>query len=40
MQRQRAPEKIKKLLEHYKTCGFIESFTLDEQGFTVFYEKE
>jgi hypothetical protein len=37
MQRQRAPEKIRKLLQHYKACGFIERYSMDKDGFTVFY---
>lgn len=35
MQRQRAPEKIKKLLEHYKNCGYIESYKMASDGITI-----
>lgn len=36
-QKQRAPEKIQKLLAHYQSCGFIERFTMAGDGFTVYY---
>lgn len=36
-QRQRAPEKIEKLLTHYQACGFIDRFTMAGDGFTVYY---
>lgn len=36
-QKQRAPEKIQKLLTHYQSCGFIERFTMAGDGFTVYY---
>lgn len=34
-QKQRAPEKIKRILEHYKTCNFISEFKIDTTGVTV-----
>ena len=34
-QKQRAPEKIKKLLEHYKENGFIKGYRFDDKGVTI-----
>lgn len=34
-QKQRAPEKIKKLLEHYKENGFIKGYRIDDKGVTI-----
>lgn len=34
-QRTRAPEKIKKYLEHYKACGLISAYKMKEDGITV-----
>ena len=34
-QRQRAPEKIKKYLDHYKACGLISAYKMKEDGITV-----
>ena len=36
-QKQRAPDKIKKLLEHYVACQFIERYEMRKDGFTVYY---
>lgn len=35
MQKTRAPEKISRYLEHYKTCGFIQGFTEGKDGITI-----
>lgn len=35
MQRQRAPEKIIRILEHYKNCSFIQDYKMDESGITL-----
>ena len=34
-QRTRAPEKIKRYLEHYKSCNFIKGYTEDKDGITI-----
>lgn len=36
-QRQRAPEKIRKLLAHYVNCGTISRYELLQDGFTIYY---
>lgn len=36
-QRQRAPEKIRRYLEHYAKCGFIKGFTEAADGVTITY---
>lgn len=36
-QRQRAPEKIRKLLAHYVSCGTISRYELSQDGFTIYY---
>lgn len=36
-QRQRAPEKIRRYLEHYKKCGFIKGYTEAADGITITY---
>ena len=36
-QKQRAPEKIEKLLRHYKACGFITGYKIEADGVRVFY---
>lgn len=38
-QRQRALGKINKLLEHYKTCRFIDGYQLDERGITIIFKR-
>ena len=35
MQRQRAPEKVKRILEHYKGCNFIRDYKIDDTGITI-----
>lgn len=35
MQKQRAPEKIRRYLEHYKKCGWIKGYTEDKDGITI-----
>lgn len=35
MQRQRAPEKLERILEHYKVCSFIHDFKIDATGITI-----
>lgn len=35
-QKDRAPEKIKRYLEHYKNSGFINSYDEDAEGITVY----
>lgn len=37
MQRSRAPEKIKKYLDHYKKCSFIKDYKEDNSGITIYY---
>lgn len=37
MQKQRAPEKIKKYLSHYKKTGFIDGYTADAKGVTIVF---
>ena len=37
MQKQRAPEKIEKLLKYYKDCGFITGYSMEADGVKVFY---
>lgn len=34
-QKQRAPEKVKRILEHYKACSFIRDFEIDATGVTI-----
>lgn len=34
-QRTRVPEKIKRYLEHYKSCNFIKGYTEDKDGITI-----
>ena len=34
-QRSRAPEKIKKYLDHYKGCGFIAGYRIEKDGFII-----
>lgn len=36
-QKQRAPEKIRKLLAHYVECGTIERCEFSKDGFTIYY---
>lgn len=36
-QKQRAPEKIKRYLDHYKKCGFIKDYTESADGITIKY---
>ena len=36
-QKQRAPEKIEKLLDHYKACGFIKDYGFEQDGVKIFY---
>ena len=35
-QRSRAPEKIKRYLEHYRGCGHIDGYTMENDGIIVF----
>lgn len=34
-QKQRAPEKVKRILEYYKACNFIRDFMMDATGITI-----
>lgn len=34
-QRQRAPEKIKRILDYYQKCGHIKGYTADKDGITI-----
>ena len=34
-QRQRAPEKIRRYLDHYNKCGWIAGYTMDKDGVTI-----
>lgn len=36
-QKQRAPEKIKKYLDHYCKTGFIDHYSMDKDGVTVYF---
>ena len=36
-QRQRAPEKIRKLLEHYRACGYIKAYKEESDGVIITY---
>ncbi|MBQ9002381.1 MAG: hypothetical protein IJ087_11055, partial [Eggerthellaceae bacterium] len=36
-QKQRAPEKIERLLDHYKDCGFITGYSIEHDGVKIFY---
>lgn len=36
-QRSRAANKIKKLLKHYKSCGFIKDYAIEHDGIKIFY---
>lgn len=36
-QRQRAPEKIRRYLDHYKNCGFIKEYSEESDGVTITY---
>lgn len=36
-QKQRTPEKIERYLEHYKKCGSIERYTMEETGLTIYF---
>lgn len=36
-QRQRAPEKIRRYLDHYKNCGFIKDYKEDNDGIIIKY---
>lgn len=36
-QRQRAPEKIRRYLDHYKKCGFIKDYSEEIDGVTITY---
>lgn len=34
-QKQRAPDKIKRYLDHYKACGWIADYTMEKDGVTI-----
>ena len=34
-QKQRAPQKVKRILEHYKACNFIRDFTMETDGVKI-----
>lgn len=36
-QKQRAPEKIEKLLKHYESCGFIKGYGIEKDGVKIAY---
>ena len=36
-QKQRAPKKIEKLLEHYKNCSFIKGYSIESDGIKIYY---
>lgn len=39
-QKQRAPEKIKRYLDHYKSKGFIDNYSEDADGITIYASKQ
>lgn len=34
-QKSRAPEKIRRYLDHYKKCGWIAGYTMDDESITI-----